>query len=166
MVNATSQAQKVQNSQSPQPSTTPTTTQTHPALLWLQSHHSKIMIIILALQGLWTLSQSLGFIFVDLPKLEQQLTQHTITQNEVNQLANQAIITTISTILSLIFALRLTITQSKIAQAFNKIVGIILIVGNTQLGHVLTQIGSTQLLTTLALNFVRSSFSFLKKLLP
>lgn len=127
---------------------------------YIQKHFHKWVAGILVVQGLWALYQSVNFILVEFPLLEQQLLQHTIDQQAVNRLANKATLEIISTIISMIFALRITIVQSRIAQKISTVIGILLVVGNSQLYTLLNQIGSEQLLTTSLVNFFKRVFDF------
>ncbi len=157
----------------PQPESTPITpeapvvAQTHPPeelekqrqLHLIQFYLIKLLAILLALQGLWSLFNSIKFIFVELPALEQQLSRGLIESFEINAFANKAILMTFSTVMSLFFALRITITQSKVARQINTVIGILLLIGNTQINNFLTQIGSGQLITSAIIDALKSLFS-------
>lgn len=125
-----------------------------------QYYFPKIVVIMLILQGLYAMYSSINFMFFKMPRLDTQLATHQITQAEVNHLANQAILMTISTILSLFFALKITVIQSSIAQHLSIILAVILVVGNTQISHLLTALGTNQLVTQLVIDSFRSMFTF------
>ena len=125
-----------------------------------QLYFVKIVAILLILQGLWSLFNSIRFIFFELPALEQRLHLGQISSSQINIFANKAIIMTISTILSLFFALRITIIQSKAAKIISVTLAIILVVGNTQISNFLNQIDSSQLITSTIIETLRSVLSF------
>lgn len=91
----------------------------------------KFVAVGLTLQGLIVFFISLKFVLIDFPILENRLTQHSIQQSEVNSIAVEAILITISTILSMFFAIKLGITQNKAAKAINTLFGFFLFLGNT-----------------------------------
>ncbi|MEN8252889.1 MAG: hypothetical protein ABFQ62_00715 [Patescibacteria group bacterium] len=90
----------------------------------------RLIAIGLTIQGLMGLFNSLKFVMVDFPILEARLLQHSITQSEVNSIAVQAILMTGSTILSMFFALKITLIQNKAAKALNTIIAVFLLFGN------------------------------------
>ncbi|MBU0578836.1 hypothetical protein KKE34_03515 [Patescibacteria group bacterium] len=124
-----------------------------------QFYLAKAVVIILIIQGLIALYSSISFIFVKIPHLEQQLVSSQISQEQINALANRAIIMTISTISSLFFALKITVVQSQVAQKLNTFLAILLIIANTQIGNFLNQIGSTELITTIIIDNIKLIFS-------
>jgi hypothetical protein len=126
----------------------------------IQLYGIKAVTGLLILQGLWSLFNSVKFIFFELPNLEQQLHLGQITDYQINTFANKAIIMTISTILSLFFALRITVLQSKAAKAVSVTLAILLVVGNTQINNFLSQIDSSQLITSTIIETLRSVLSF------
>ena len=121
-----------------------------------QLYFHKIVAIILAFQGFYVMTQSILFIFIKIPQLEQLLLLDQVTQSEINHLTNKAIIMTISTILSFIFAIRITILQNTVAKRINTAIAVFLVIGNTQINNLLDAIGSTELITTLILNSLYS----------
>jgi len=125
-----------------------------------QLYAIKSIAVLLILQGLWTLFNSIKFIFIKLPLLEQQLNAGQIDNLQVNAFANRAIVMTISTILSLFFALRITIIQSKIAKIISITIAVLLVIGNTQINNFLNQIGSSQLIGSTIIETLRSVISF------
>jgi hypothetical protein len=125
-----------------------------------QLYFVKSIAVLLALQGLWSLFNSIKFIFFELPLLEQQLSLGQIDNFQINIFANKAIVMTISTILSLFFALRITIVQSKAAKRISTAIAILLVLGNTQINSFLNGIGSSTLITTAIVETLRSILSF------
>ncbi len=126
----------------------------------IQLRFIKALAILLAIQGVWHLSNSIKFIFIDLPSLEQQLSLGQIDDFQINAFANRAIFTTTSTVLSLFFALRITIVQSKVAKAVSVTLAVLLVVGNLQINNFLDQIGSRQIISSTIIETFRSILSF------
>ena len=91
------------------PNSTPSTVASHDTeelrqrekLHLTQLYFVKSVAMLLIIQGLWSLFNSIRFIFFELPTLEQQLHLGQISSFQINTFANKAIIMTISTILSL-----------------------------------------------------------------
>ncbi len=129
---------------------------------WLKHHHVKILALILTTQAIYTLSSSLHFLFIRLPELEQLFEAHLVTQDRINYLANRAIINTLSTFISLFFALHLTTIQKPLIQKTGKIMAILVVIGNTQLEFFLNQFRTGQLLTTVIIQALRSLLSSTK----
>jgi len=125
-----------------------------------QLYFVKAVAVLLALQGLWSLFNSIKFIFIELPSLEQQLSLGQIDSFQINVFANKAIVMTVSTILSLFFALRITVVQSKAAKRISTAIAILLVLGNTQINNFLNGIGSSTLITTAIVETLRSILSF------
>jgi hypothetical protein len=126
----------------------------------VQFYLTKAVAFILMFQGLRALYSSISFIFIQIPQLEQLLALSQISQTDINELANKAIVMLISTILSLFFALRITVIQSKISHRLNTFIGILLIIGNSQITNFLEKIGSTQLISSVILDGLKSILSF------
>jgi len=120
----------------------------------------KAVTALLIFQGLWSLFNSVKFIFFELPSLEQQLHLGQITSWQINTFANRAIIMTISTILSLFFALRVSVLQSKTAKIISITLALLLVLGNTQINNFLNQLDSSQLITSAIIETLRSVLSF------
>lgn len=118
----------------------------------------KIVAVLLALQTAWGLIQSMLFIFVKYPVLEQQLASHQITSEEVTSLTNHAILTVLSVLVGAIFAIRITAMKSKTAKIINTTIGILLVVVNVNIARIVAQLGTEQLVTELAVNAFLSLF--------
>lgn len=158
MINAETQSQP--NITSPTPAVEPENLKQSQQLHLFQLYAIKIVAILLILQGLWSLFNSVKFIFIDLPSLEQQLQLGQISELQINTFANRAIVMTISTILSLFLALKITMAQSKTAKAIVITIAILLVIGNTQINNFLTQLDSSQLITTAVIETLKSTLSF------
>lgn len=102
----------------------------------------KIVGFFLTLNSLRGMYTSVIFIFVEFPQLERALEQHIITSQEINTFVTSAVMTSISTALSLIFALRITIMKTKTAKILNTVIGISLLFGSTALEQYFNQITS------------------------
>ncbi len=126
----------------------------------IQFYLIKAVTASLIFQGLWSLFKSIKFIFFELPALEQRLHLGQINSSQINDFANKAIIMIISTILSLFFALRISILQSKTAKIISIGLAILLVIGNTQINNFLDQIGPGQLITSTIVETLKSILSF------
>lgn len=163
MINADSSHQSITPAQTNIDTATidiPPETQLQKKLQLIHFYLMKGLTILLILQGLWTLFNSIKFIFIDLHSLESQLALKQISSSQINLFANKAIVMTISTILSLFFALRITVAQSKLTQAISTIIAILLIIGNAQINSFLNQIDSSQLITSTIVATFKSILSF------
>ncbi len=129
------------------------------AWTWLKHHHAKILALILTAQAAYALFTSLQFLFIRLPELEELFAAHLISQERINHLANRAIISGISTLISLFFALHLTTIQSAFMQKLGKVLAVLVVLGNTQLELILNQLRTSQLITTLIIEALRKLFS-------
>lgn len=125
-----------------------------------QRYFFKAVAVLLTIQGLVSLTKSIDFIFFELPELEQRLNLGQITQSQANNFANHAIVMTISTVLSLFFALRITLTQNKIAKGINTAIALLIILGNTQITQILNQFQSGKLLTEALIQTFKALLSF------
>lgn len=92
--------------------------------------------IALTIQGLFGIYKSIKFILVDYPALEVQLLAHQITKTQINSYATHAIIMLVTTIIAMIFALR--IMRSKATKVINILIGIGLFFGSAYLDKYLT----------------------------
>jgi hypothetical protein len=90
----------------------------------------KVLPIGLMIQGLYGIYKSIHFIFVGYPELNFLLASHQITQTQVNDFVIKAIMIAISTLLSMIFAMRLAVMKTKVVKTFNTLIGILLVLGN------------------------------------
>lgn len=67
----------------------------------------KLAIGLLALHSIQGLYESVVFLFIEYPELEETLEAHLLTTHEVNTIITPAIILMISTVISILMALRL-----------------------------------------------------------
>lgn len=93
--------------------------------------------IVLTLQALQALFKQVTFILVDYPGLEQKLVSHQITETQVKELVITAVLTLITTLVSLVFAMRLTFVKSTAGQRVKIIIGVLLFFGNAYLHNLL-----------------------------
>jgi len=97
--------------------------------------------------------------------MEQQLNTGLITQTDANQIAAKAVMIVISTVLSMFFAMRLTVLKSKAAKGLNTIIAILLFLGNAYIFGFLDKVplidewGS---ITDTVLNKITEIFAILK----
>lgn len=92
---------------------------------------TKLVGVILSLQGMYSMYVSFHFLFVEYAVLEQKLSKGLITPSEINHLAGKAILEIISSVISMFFALRLTVLQSKTAHNLHVFFGVIFFILNT-----------------------------------
>lgn len=115
------------------PSGDATSTQVADFLLNAKKWLQKLLAVGLVLQGLYGIYKSIYFIFVTYPELGFLLASHQISQTQVNNYVIQAILMSITTLVSMVFAMRLTILQNRVAQTFNTVIGVLLVIGNAAL---------------------------------
>jgi len=133
--------------------------------LFLQHPVRNIVAVGLTAQGLFGIYKSVMFILNDLPQMEQQLNTGLITQTDANQIAAKAVMIVISTVLSMFFAMRLTVLKSKAAKGLNTIIAILLFLGNAYIFGFLDKVplidewGS---ITDTVLNKITEIFAILK----
>lgn len=116
----------------------------------------KVVGIVLTLQALQALLQQVTFILVDYPGLEQKLVSHQITETQVKELVITAVITLISTLVSLIFAMRLTFVKSTAGHRMKTVIGISLFVGNAYLHNLLETLHISELVVGFFTNSVQT----------
>lgn len=109
----------------------------------------KIIVILLTVQGMYGLFQSIKFIFFDFRLLETQLTSHSISQMQINSFATQAIIMVSFTILSMFFALRLALSENKTVKNIQTIIALLLVLANIWIMKNSEQLGSGNFLSDL-----------------
>lgn len=109
----------------------------------------KIVTMALTLQVLNGTYKSIKFILVEYPLLEEQLAAHQITQDQINAFASTAIIILITTVISMIFALRISILKSKAAKRINAFIGIAIFLATTWLHTYLSTHGSADFITNI-----------------
>lgn len=92
---------------------------------------TRLIGVVLSVQGMYHMYVSLHFLFVEYALLEQKLMEGEITPLEVNHLAGKAILEIISSLISMFFALRLTVLQSKTAHGIHVVLGIFFFILNS-----------------------------------
>lgn len=125
----------------------------------------KLVGFFLTIKSLLEMYDSIFFILVDFPELELALEQNLNTNQEINTFVTQAIMTTISTILSLIFALRITIMKTKAARILNTTIGICLLLGGAALQQYFNQITSRVEVANQSASLLEKISSFINDLI-
>lgn len=97
----------------------------------------KVISIGLTIQSLNGIFNSVSFILVDYPLLEQKLVNHQITEAEVTELTIMMVIMLISTIISLVFAMRLAFVKDSTAKRLHSIIGVLIFLGNAYIHDLL-----------------------------
>ncbi len=97
----------------------------------------KVISIVLTIQSLNGIFNSVSFILVDYPLLEQKLVNHQITEAEVTELTIMMVIMLISTIISLVFAMRLAFVKDSTAKRLHSIIGVLIFLGNAYIHDLL-----------------------------
>lgn len=120
--------------------------QTGDKLFWFKKWAIKAVGIGLTLQGLFGIYKSVVFILIDYPELEKQLAEHLITQDQVSEFGIKAIMMAISTVLSMFFAMRLTVMKTKAVRAISTVIGILLFIGNIMIHDYFVGLNSSQIM--------------------
>jgi hypothetical protein len=110
--------------------------------------------VALTLQGIHGIYKSVIFILVDYPLLEQQLISHQITQDQVNDFGIRAIMMVISTILSMFFALQITVLRIKAFKSLKTAVSILLIFTNVMIHDYFASLNSSQYMIDTIINVI------------
>lgn len=100
----------------------------------------KIALILLIVHGLIGLWESLSFIVFEYAKLNTQLALHQVEAQEVNNLISRAVITGLSTMVNIFFAIRLSKVQETTAHNIDLIVATILIIFTRLIQNYLIQL--------------------------
>ena len=108
----------------------------------------------LVLQALWATYKSIQLIFVQIPTTEQKLLARTITQQDVNLLVNDAILVTISSIISILLASWFAKARSQRAHAIQTLIGLAAIILNIWLWNYLKDQNSAILVQPLVEYFL------------
>lgn len=116
----------------------------------------KIVAFFLVLQGLFGIYKSIVFILVEFPQLEIALEQQMITTQQINGFASRAVITIITTIISMFFAMRLAFLQSKAARYLNTMIGVAIFLGNAALAQYFNSQNSGILISTYSATFLET----------
>lgn len=106
----------------------------------------KIAIILLTLHGLSGIWESVYFLAVEYPKLNELLQLHIIDVTEVNHLLAKAIISVMVTIVNILFAVRLSQVKETTAHNIDLIVATFLVVTSSVIRDFLYQLDLINLL--------------------
>jgi len=100
----------------------------------------KTALILLIGHGLLGLWESIYFILVDYPELNNLLNLHQINVDEVNQLLSRAIITFITTFVNVLFAIRLSKVKETTAHNIDLVVATFLIITTKLIQNLLVRL--------------------------
>lgn len=103
----------------------------------LLKYGPRVISIGLTIQSLRGIYNSVIFLLVDYPLLEQKLITHQISESEVTELTITMVIMLISTVVSLIFAMRLAFIKDSTAKRLNTIIGLLIFLGNAYIHDLL-----------------------------
>ncbi len=103
----------------------------------LLKYGPRVISIGLTIQSLKRIYNSVVFLLVDYPLLEQKLITHQISESEVTELTITMVIMLISTVVSLIFAMRLAFIKDSTAKRLNTIIGLFIFLGNAYIHDLL-----------------------------
>lgn len=92
----------------------------------------------LTIQGVMGTIKSIQFIFVELPALQTASRLGEITQNDLNTIMAGAVISAISTMISIFFGLKLTVLKTKAASYISLAISIFFFIANTGMTKVVT----------------------------
>jgi hypothetical protein len=123
---------------------------------WFLKYMPKVVGIGLTLQSLKGIYTSILFIFVEYPQLEVALTQHHVTATDINRFTAKAILVGISTLISVVFALKLTFFRTSLAKKASIIIGIVLFLSNGALQDFFVQLESGETFSNYAVLFLES----------
>lgn len=99
----------------------------------------KIIIWIILAQGIISILSSMGFIFIELPKLETLLQQGIITQEAVNTFSSDAILKAISGSFNMLFAFLLSKRKNKAVKATDITIDVLLVLANVWITNFLNE---------------------------
>jgi len=120
--------------------------QTEDKFLWFKKWSIKAVAIGLTFQGLFGIYKSVIFILIDYPELEKQLAEHLVTQDQVNDFGIKAIMMVISTVLSMFFAMRLTVMKTKAVKVISATIGVLLFITNIMIHDYFVGLNSSQIM--------------------
>lgn len=134
-------------------------------LSWFKKYVPKTVGFLLMLQGLYGIYQSVIFILVEFPQLEVQLQEHHITSGQINTFASKAVITVVSTVISMIFAMRLTFLKTKAAKVLNTGIGLVIFFGNATISQYLSSLDTGSIISGYSVSMLEFIFLQLQKVL-
>ncbi len=132
-------------------------------VVWLKHLLPKAIAIILMGQGLRGIYHSVTFIFVEFPMLEKALVNHEVTREQVNGYASKAIVTAISTIISMLFAMRLAFLHSKAGKIFHSVIGVAVVLSNQAIGTYFQQLDTGEIIATFSSSLLESVYILVKQ---
>jgi hypothetical protein len=133
---------------------------------WVRRYIPKIVGFLLTLQSLKGIYDSVYFILVEYPELEIALEQHLIETQLINDFAAKAAITAVSTVISMIFALRLTIMKTKAAKVISTLIGIGMIFVNTFIQQYFSELNSGIIFSDYSAHFLEEATRNVEELVP
>jgi len=107
----------------------------------------KIVALLLILQALNGIAKSIKFIMIEYPELEDALVAGLVTQEQINNFAGKAVIMVTTTVISIFFAIRISVIQNKMMKRISTVMGILIFFGNTWINRYLEEIGSAKIIT-------------------
>ncbi len=117
---------------------------------WLKG----LISLALTLQGLYGLYVSSRFVLVEFPMLEERLSTHVISADEVRAVAAEAITIVISTIITMFFALEVSVSKTKFMQRLSMFVGVIVFFANAYLYNFLQTLPLIEIWTSFISNLI------------
>lgn len=99
----------------------------------------KIAVILLTIHGLVGIYEAVRFMAIDYKFLEQQLALHNIQETEINSLLAEVFIISITTLINMFMALRLSKVREKTANNIDLLIATILILGTIYFQNLLIQ---------------------------
>jgi hypothetical protein len=103
----------------------------------------KLIIIILSVLALMELYRASTFIISDFRVLQEQFSLHGTQSEEIRTILSEAIGTMLSTILNIVMALRLTISQERVSRVIELILATCLIIWQSEVVQFLQQLNYT-----------------------
>lgn len=110
--------------------------------IYTNFNFTKLIALILTIQGLKGLYKSIVFILIDYPSLEQAMRLGQISGDQINNFASKAIVMITTTIISMAFAMRLSTGNTSTIKKAQTSFGIFLIFANAAITNYLSKIGS------------------------
>lgn len=112
----------------------------------------KVVGVLLTLQGVYGLYQSLNFVFVTVPGLDQAMSAGLVERDAIIGIVAHGLIEVIAATLSLFFAMRLTIISKESAEKIDTALGIMIFFGNFLIVDFVRQIQADFILADLTTN--------------
>lgn len=109
----------------------------------------KIALILLTLHGIFGLFESVKFLFIEYPQLNQMLELHQVNVHAVNHLLAQVIITITVTFVNVLFAIRLSKVTETTAHNIDLLVATFLIISTQFIQKFLIQLDLLNLVLSL-----------------